>query len=549
MTHITPLSILEEEIPGLSKGDLVTPFDQLAIDSLALVTLRARLESFSGYEASDALWTSATTPADLLEIFSVKKQRVAHVGGEKASRSFNINMPQMAMGGLSESWLFKELGDMHWGMITDGLECPSSQLLDGNGSRLYATFTRITVSVDALSSYNENSLLSLDGHISRFGSGMFFSDIKITNGHAQLMSSFSMRAEGGSNVALLKGQPKIPQHCKIAEHPGLPPFAVDYRANRASVSPGAIFSCEYAIIPQHDINGVGLLYFAAYPIIADICEARYKPQPRLSTIKRDVFYFSNCEPNETLVFHLHKQHVDGVLQHSEATLSRKSDGALMARMYTTREVFPIARILRAQRDYVKTWKGARLTPQSFIVTLNESGSRQGLFWCLQGYQELTQLAQHLGPDQPVHGMRSGHLIMDYSDLNLDAIASYYASEMIALQPDGPLVLGGNCQGGVIARAIALRLQTLGRQVTLLILMEQQSFIAYGTAPVALIFGRGSHFNPYQPGADPEAVFRAAYPQGFTVDIIPGAHGEFFESPNVEALCRAVQQRLLRQGLR
>ena len=199
-------------------------------------------------------------------------------------------------------------------------------------------------------------------------------------------------------------------------------------------------------------------------------------------------------------------------------------------------------ILGKQLDYVKTWKGERSTPESYIVTLNDSGKRQGLFWCLQGYGELVQLAEHLGFDQPVHGMRSGYLIMEYTDENVAAIAAHYAAEMIALQPDGPFLIGGNCQGGTIARAIALRLRELGRTVSLLILMEQGSFPPY-EGPVALIFGRDSHFNPYKPDADPEAVFRGSYPTGFTVDLIGGAHGQFFESPNVETLAAALKRRL------
>ena len=202
----------------------------------------------------------------------------------------------------------------------------------------------------------------------------------------------------------------------------------------------------------------------------------------------------------------------------------------------------IAEILGNQLDYLRTWKGKRSTPESFIVTLNDSGKREGLFWCLQGYRELAQLAGHLGSDQPVHGMRSGHLVMENTDENVDAVASHYAAEMIALRPDGSFLLGGNCQGGTIARAIALRLRELGRTVALLILMEQGSFPSYDD-PVALIFGRDSHFNPYQPDADPEVVFRNSYPAGFTVDIIAGAHGEFFESPNVETLASTVNRRL------
>jgi phosphopantetheine binding protein/thioesterase superfamily protein len=202
----------------------------------------------------------------------------------------------------------------------------------------------------------------------------------------------------------------------------------------------------------------------------------------------------------------------------------------------------IDELLDRQLDFVRTWKGTRATPESFIVTLNDSGGHQGLFWCLQGYRELTQLALHLGSAQPVHGMRSGHLIMKYTDENVSALASHYAAEMIALQPDGPFLLGGNCQGGIIARVIAQQLRDHGRTVSLLILMEQESFPPY-EGPVALIFGGESDFNPYTPDADPDAVFRRSYPAGFTVDIISGAHGKFFEPPNVNSLATAINRGL------
>lgn len=132
--------------------------------------------------------------------------------------------------------------------------------------------------------------------------------------------------------------------------------------------------------------------------------------------------------------------------------------------------------------------------------------------------------------------------MTYSEQNIRALASCYAAEMIALQPDGPFLLGGNCQGGRIAEAIARRLRELGRTVSLLILMERSSFQPYD-GPVALIFGRDSRLNPYKPGADPDAMFRQAYPAGHTVDVIAGGHGEFFRSPNVETLASALQRRL------
>ncbi len=199
-------------------------------------------------------------------------------------------------------------------------------------------------------------------------------------------------------------------------------------------------------------------------------------------------------------------------------------------------------LLDKQWQYVRSWKGKRSNPESFIVTLNEAGRYPGLFWCLQGYRELEQLAKYLGSKRPVHGMRSGYLIMEYTDENVSALAAHYASEMVIVQPAGPFLLGGNCQGGTIAHRIAQRLCELGRTVSLLILMEQGAFPPHD-GPVSLIFGRDSEQNPYGRGGDPAEVFRDAYPAGFTVDIITGAHGQFFEKPNIKSLAKALQQRL------
>ena len=94
----------------------------------------------------------------------------------------------------------------------------------------------------------------------------------------------------------------------------------------------------------------------------------------------------------------------------------------------------------------------------------------------------------------------------------------------------------------LSRVIARQLRALGRTVSLLILMEQRAFPLY-EGPIALIFGKESAFNPYQPGADPEAGFRQSYPAGFTVDIIAGAHGQFFEPPNIDTLAATLKRRL------
>src|SRR5882724_13074852 len=95
------------------------------------------------------------------------------------------------------------------------------------------------------------------------------------------MTSFSIRtANDNSKIEKSKPKEKI-NH--IEEIKSTPDFLNDYRLVRKnlidswdvqnfqfSLRQDAIFVNQYYINPYYDINGVGLLYFAAYPVIADI---------------------------------------------------------------------------------------------------------------------------------------------------------------------------------------------------------------------------------------------------------------------------------------
>jgi len=267
-----------------------------------------------------------------------------HATALAVHRHYNLNMPQMALGGLSEAWLFRELGDLHWSLISNGLGAPSSELSDANGDRLYATFTRLYISSTVpLRAFEENDQISASAEISRFGGGVFFGEVAFGNDqhriHAKLMSSFTKRSSSTSNLSLLKGQPTIPANSAIPVLAELPQFAQDYRTVRASYPTQVLFECDYEILPYHDINGVGLLYFAAYPIISDLCEMKYFPDPgswcmRASTISRDVHYYGNCDIHDSIVYRLHGKEEHGDMLTLYSSLSRKSDDTMIARLIT-----------------------------------------------------------------------------------------------------------------------------------------------------------------------------------------------------------------------
>ena len=330
--------IIQEEIPDLP--DFSASISDLPIDSFGMVVLRARIEAAIGRPVSDQVWGEIETLNDILALSAAQEIVVQSRSGAQERRRFAINMPQMAMEGLSKSWLLKELGDMHWGMITAGLGSPSSALKDGGGNRLYATFTRISYSLQQpFRAITENSTLDLRGTISRFGAGTFVSDIALDHdlaaGEARLMSNFSRRGET-NNTSLLKGQPTIPPGCPIPEV-APPAFMLEYRDRRTATPDAPLFESEYEIIPFHDVNGVGLLYFASYPIISDICSLRYAADfAERSTISRDVYYFANADIKDVLIFRIHKWEQSQSVLNLETSLSRKSDGRLMAYILTSK---------------------------------------------------------------------------------------------------------------------------------------------------------------------------------------------------------------------
>jgi len=194
--------------------------------------------------------------------------------------------------------------------------------------------------------------------------------------------------------------------------------------------------------------------------------------------------------------------------------------------------------------YVAAWEGTRCSPDSLLVGLNTTGKKAPLFWVFQGQQEFAALADRLGPDQPVFGLRSGHQVMDYSETNIQILATSYRREISEVWPQGPYFLGGNCQGGLIALAIAQQFWRLQQPVALLALLEW----AFPPQPyqgrVALMWGESStHKNPFFKFHEPALYWRRAF-GNHSVDIISGGHGEFFIDKNIGVLADTLKARIM-----
>ncbi len=100
-------------------------------------------------------------------------------------------------------------------------------------------------------------------------------------------------------------------------------------------------------------------------------------------------------------------------------------------------------------------------PPLFLV----HGAGGGMFW---GY---TNLARHLGDDQPVYAFRSRALDGLPELRSIEALADAYLASLRAFQPHGPYCLGGYCFGGNVAYEMARKLRAVGEEVAVLALMN------------------------------------------------------------------------------
>jgi hypothetical protein len=162
--------------------------------------------------------------------------------------------------------------------------------------------------------------------------------------------------------------------------------------------------------------------------------------------------------------------------------------------------------------------------------------------CGQTNDELKMLARALGPDFSVHGMRSGHLVMEYSEAQVAEVAEYYLQDVLPLLGSGDIVTAGICQGSLIMREMALLLAKRHRAPKLFAVIEQARLFAY-SGPIAFFYSEDGFLNPMQRFESKLERYDQIYGDSYTIDMVPGAHGYFHFEPNVHHFVRALRARL------
>ncbi|QHQ36061.1 phosphopantetheine-binding protein [Algicella marina] len=178
-------------------------------------------------------------------------------------------------------------------------------------------------------------------------------------------------------------------------------------------------------------------------------------------------------------------------------------------------------------EFTAVWRGEKAFPDSVLRGSNTDGSRPPLFWVLQSEQSFRVLAERLGPDQPFYAMRSAvGIIEHYGQDSLEEIANRYLWELLGLARGRDFYLGGNCQGAIIALALARRLQQIDQPPERLIMMEW--FFEFGgyTGPTTFLTGEDSFVAELQQTVPSLQKLQELFPAS-DARTIAGSHGQFF----------------------
>ena len=191
-----------------------------------------------------------------------------------------------------------------------------------------------------------------------------------------------------------------------------------------------------------------------------------------------------------------------------------------------------------------SWEGEEISGRGLIHMLNPSGRRPTLIWCFNAAHEFPTMANGLGADQPLIGLRSLHLVTPNGPNRYfqdEQTADLYAELLLSsgLELEG-CAIGGNCQGAGVATPLATRLLRAGVDVKTLVIMEAGLPSPF-PGHVGFVYGDHSEmFNPYLRGEQPETRWNLLC-QRWNVEIIPGTHGEYFTPENSQTTCDAIDR--------
>ncbi|OLP47168.1 hypothetical protein BJF91_10230 [Allorhizobium taibaishanense] len=217
-------------------------------------------------------------------------------------------MAEMGYFGLSEQWLLRRAGDLHWRLIARAMGQQEAVFTCAAGEPLYAAFWASRLCFTSPERPRLGGELTLAADLYRVGHGRLASvqHIDVDGrqiGHVILISTFVGRAAPSSNRSIVRRAPRV------LVVPSDAPALVQRMASNASevacsagkrewLMPATLQSSMVLPCPSNDFNAVGLLYFPSFSALVERAVFETGASHLRVLRSRNVVYLGNLEPGE-----------------------------------------------------------------------------------------------------------------------------------------------------------------------------------------------------------------------------------------------------------
>lgn len=272
-----------------------------------------------------------------------------------------LGMAEMGWRGLSEQWLMRRAGDLHWQLIAQAMGQGRAVFACPEGRPVYAAFcaTSLRIAAPALPALGAD--LQIRARLWRASAARLVSEHRlavggVAVGRLTMVSAFVAHGADGRNRSILRRQP-----AGLPELPPAPPgpaavvaLAADLARGRrarhlglpAAAPEGTMQDGPMALhtpCPATDFNAAGLLYFPSFLAMADRSEwqALGALARDWAVVARDTIYLGNLDPGERVAAQL----VPGACGAAACRVEggahlvhlTREDGSPLARVFTRKQ--------------------------------------------------------------------------------------------------------------------------------------------------------------------------------------------------------------------
>lgn len=245
-----------------------------------------------------------------------------------ASACYLAGMPQLGYLGLSENWLLKECGHLHWTGLADKLGKAKPEFIDDEGRKAYAAFIAVRVRAH-LPAIRENQSFVVRSALMQVAQARHFSahalqpneeagtSAEAARWQVDMLSTFVFRREADNNQSVMRANfSAAPNIQSTPEAEALMDTSMRMRKGVWSECMGFsrverrnLKQMSFLPCPDIDFNGANFLYFANFQAFVERAEWQWFGR-MTHLVEREMYFYSNLNVGDRLVVQLCDLHME-----------------------------------------------------------------------------------------------------------------------------------------------------------------------------------------------------------------------------------------------